>query len=615
MFVRNKTGVRQSCSFHQVSLPPDVWTDLPYEAAMHLWEQRLVDIRPEKPANCSKELIQWLSPFSMGDGYATAAENMVHALIALEQKLQISQCWFVVRDGLDPRTIELLDRKSTVPALVGICMATPGEFHKLPTPCKIGLTMYETDDPLSVHPEWRKQCNEVDLLIVPSEYCKKVFAQFVKVPIEVVPLAVNPIYYIGTTYVRPKRDTFTFVTHGTLSGRKSPLELISSFKKAFPKESDVRLILKTRNEICGYKEHQLPDIDDSRITIVSEDYYPDRMLQFLKDADAYVFPTKGEGYGLPPREAMATGLPTIFANNTGLIDLAWPTVNWPMPCTELVTSPIGGKWWSVDEEYLVESMRWIYENQEEAKQRGIAGAEWFIQNRGAEASARQLMKVLASFNTGKALRLQKKKKLVAMETLTNKAASRHKIFFDVASEKLKQTRGVVLDVGVSGGEGIAYVELTRRGHQVIGLVRPGTRAQVRKKLVAAGIKKPRLREVALPKLGSLRTNYIVSGCVCHSTLQAYSSMTELKKILTGMFSHSHNSHISVPTVYYPGHFSPEALLLRPEFWKDVLVGFAADFRLYGPDKCYIRVQLLEQIQREVRSKGRIIDGTWRQQRK
>ena len=292
MFVRNKTGVLQTCSTHRVSLPPDVWTEVPYSAAIHLWEQRLVDIRPGDISDYSKEYIHWLSPFSMGDGYATAAENMVHALIRQGQKLHISQCWFVVRDGLDPATIELLARKPLEPALIGICMATPGEFHKLPTPCKLGITMYETDDPLETHPEWRHQCNDVDMLIVPSEYCRGVFERFVDKPIEVAPLAVNPIYYIGPTYERPERETFTFVTHGTLSSRKAPLELIAAFKKAFPKEKDVRLTLKTRNEMCGAAEHQLPDLNDSRITIVSEDYYPQRMLQFLKDAEAYVYPSK-----------------------------------------------------------------------------------------------------------------------------------------------------------------------------------------------------------------------------------------------------------------------------------------------------------------------------------
>jgi len=613
MLVRNKTGVRQSCSTHQVSLPPDVWTEVPYAAAVHLWEQRLVDIRPGKISAYSKEHIHWLSPFSMGDGYATAAENMVHALIAQGQKLHISQCWFVVKDGLDPRTIEMLAREPKEPALVGICMATPGEFHKLPTPCKIGITMYEADDPLETHPEWRHQCNDVDMLIVPSEYCREIFGKFVKKPIEIAPLAVNPLYYIGATYERPERDTFTFVTHGTLSGRKGPLELIDSFKKAFPAQKNVRLILKTRNDICGYREHQLPDIDDSRITIVSEDYYPPRMLQFLKDADAYVFPSKGEGFGLPPREAMATGLPTIFSDNTGMKALANSVVNWPIPTKSVERAPIGGQWRLCDLDILIDAMRWVYYNQTEARVRGIAGAQWFIENHGADAAARELLEVVGRFNPRRALKLQKKEKPGPAETLANGAVAQHKIFFDVVSEKLKAQPGLVLDIGVSGGEGIAYKELLRRGHSVLGIVQPGTAKAVRKKLVAAGVAKPHLREMALPRLGSLRTRYMLSGCVCHSTLQNYTSMKELSRILTGMFELSQNTHISVPTVRYPGPFNSDAILYRPAYWKDVLAGFAADFRLYGPDKRYIRVQLLEKLEGAVR-RGRIIDGTWRQPR-
>ncbi len=613
MYVRNKTGVLQTCSSHRVSLPPDVWTEVPYSAAIHLWEQRLVDIRPGKIADYSKEYIHWLSPFSMGDGYATAAENMVHALIRQGQSLHISQCWFVVKDGLHPTTIEMLARAPREPALVGICMATPGEFHKLPSLCKLGITMYETDDPLETHPEWRHQCNDVDMLIVPSAYCRDVFSRFVSKPIEIAPLAVNPLYYIGDTYERSERDTFTFVTHGTLSGRKAPLELIACFKKAFPSAKNVRLILKTRNEMCGAANRQLPDLNDSRITIVSEDYYPDQMLQFLKDADAYVFPSKGEGFGLPPREAMATGLPTIFSDNTGMEPLANSEFNWPVPTKILEHSPIGGQWRICDWDILIDAMRWIYYNQNAARAKGIAGARWFIENHGADAAARELLAIVEHFKPARALKLRKKKQPGPSETLSNGAVSHHKLFFDVVSDKLKREPGIVLDVGVSGGEGIAYKELVRRGHRVLGLVQPGTLAAVHKKLKAAGISKPHLREIALPRLGVMRTNYIIAGCVCHSTLQNYTSMTELSKILVGMFALSRNTHISVPTVSYPGPFSAGAQLFRPEYWKDVLAGFAADFRLYGPGKRYIRVQLLEQGVGSGR-RGRIMDGTWRQPR-
>ncbi len=612
MFVRNKTGVRQSCSTHQVSLPPDVWLEVPYAAAMHLWERRLVDIRHGKISDYSTDYLYWLSPFSMGDGYATAAENMVHALIGQGQELHISQCWFVVLDGLDPTTIEMLDREPLEPALVGICMATPGEFHKLPTPCKLGITMYESDDPLATHPEWRNQCNEVDMLIVPSEYCREVFGKFVDRPIEVASLAVNPLYYIGETFERPERDTFTFAIHGTLSGRKAPLELIAAFKKAFPTQSSVRLVLKTRNEMCGYREHQLPDLNDARISIISEDYYPQQMLQFLQDADAYVYPSKGEGYGLPPREAMATGLPTIFANNTGMSTLANPEVNWPIPTKSMEDSPLGGQWRLCDLDSLIDAMRWVFYNQSEARARGKAGAQWFVESYGAAAAAKELLTVVDSFSPQRALKLQKKRAPTAAETISSGAAAKNKIFFDIVSKSLRTVAGVVLDIGVSGGEGVAYRELVRRGHHVLGIVQPGTGREVRKKLLSGGVKRPFLRELALPKLDVLRHKYEVAGCVCHSTLQNYTSMAELSRILSGMFSLSQNTHISVPTVRYPGPFCAGALLYRPEYWKDVLAGFAADFRLYGTDGRYIRVQLLEQISAGTgRRRGRIIDGTWR----
>jgi len=264
-------------------------------------------------------------------------------------------------------------------------MATPGEFKKLPTPYRIGLTMYEADDPLKNLPQWRHDCADADMLIVPSEYCKNVFAQFVKTPIAVSPLATNPLYNVRLR--REPRDTFTFITFGTLTGRKAPLETMAAFQAAFPidKYPDVHFEFKTRLGYFGWGEGQLAPIPDPRVKVINGDWYPQQVLDWMLQADAMVFMSKGEGFGMPPREAMATGLPTIVANHTGLIPICNEQYTWPIPVKGVEDSPLGGNWRIPDWDALIETMRWVYHNREVAYQKGYNASEWFIQTQGEAA--------------------------------------------------------------------------------------------------------------------------------------------------------------------------------------------------------------------------------------
>ena len=169
----------------------------------------------------------WMAPFSLADGYGTASESTLLALREAGLQLYLRPVWFAVLNGLNPVTVQLLQTPLPVGLhpRVGLCMATPGEFTKLHTPYRIGLTMYESDDPLRTHPEWARDFQNVDRVFVPCQYCKDIFS-FTDRPIDVVPLATNPLFNIGTTYTRePKSDgEFTFLMHCTLTARKAPQE-------------------------------------------------------------------------------------------------------------------------------------------------------------------------------------------------------------------------------------------------------------------------------------------------------------------------------------------------------------------------------------------------------
>jgi len=380
--VRNHMGVVQVVEGHR--LPPNRWlkvpSELPLEVAMEALRLRHVDIRPADEGSAG---LFWMSALSQGDGYGTAAENFLLDLRHMVCPIVVRDCWFRLDEGLDAYTLERLREPVTVLPERGLCMATPGEFRKLPTKYRVGFTMYESDDPLKLHPEWAYEAQFVDKIVVPSTYSKDVFSQFYKGPIQVCDLIVHKDF--RTARLREEHSTFTFVTYGTLNGRKSPLETILAFEAAFPIERypDVRLELKTRGAIFGGTKGHIPTMQDARVKIIDATWGRQALIDWLHKADCMVFCTKGEGYGMPPREAICTGLPTIFANHTGMTDLA--EYGYPISTYKTEDSPIGGLWRIPDWEELANQMRYVYEDREKVRQLAVADALAYIQNKTSAA--------------------------------------------------------------------------------------------------------------------------------------------------------------------------------------------------------------------------------------
>ena len=630
MRVRNGTGVIQVFGSPSFKAMPGVWYRVPEELslqqAMFGYKHRLLEMQFEgderdmlwKTADGTH--VHWMSPFSLGDGYATAAENMVHALIRNGMKLFIQQCWFVSTDGLLPETVRML--KEPIPGImrVGVCMATPGEFRKLPTPYRIGLTMYEADDPLKIHPEWAHDCQQVDMLVVPSSYCKQVFEKFVRVPVQVAPLAVNPLYC--RPVLRKPKGTFTFVTWGTLSGRKAPLETIETFKKAFPmdKYPTVRLVFKTRLGVFGWGQNQLPGrLDDPRIKIINTaspgdgtDWLPQQVYDWLLGADAMLFLTKGEGFGMPPREAMATGLPTIFTNCTGMAEVANKRYNWPIPVGREEPSPLGGNWRLYKEEAAIETMRWMVENREEAYAKGLRGAEWFIRTWGPDAAGAALKDIIEGV-TPESIR-----RPVASygEAISKGNMQSHKPFYQMATKGLKRG-AVVLDFGV--GDGMLYVALKDMGFDVYGIVKPGTLEATAAKIKASGCDYKLaqyellgVRPHVLKQLGIPQPDLVISQGV----LQQFHD-TEVNLVFQAMMAcapiNNQAVWFSVPSVFYPDEYAEGSRLMRLGEWKDRFIHFVLHMDYYGGEKRYLWGRLEREGERNnqpVRLAGRIMDGVW-----
>jgi SAM-dependent methyltransferase len=495
-------------------------------------------------------------------------------------------------------------------------MATPGEFKKLPTPYRIGLTMYEADSPLGVHPEWERDCQNVDRLFVPSKYCRDVFSRFVKRDITVVPLATNLEFNVGPSRIYNHDRPFTFFTHGTLTSRKSPLELIDCFKKAFPNKEDVRLVLKTRMGILGMGKGDLPRLDDPRIKIYpDEDWFPSRLSAEFLASDAYVFPSKGEGFGMTPREAMASGLPTIFTNSTGLKDIADDKYNWPIPYKERVyTQVMGGEWYIPDWDYLIDTMRWVVSNREEAAAKAQEGSRWIIREWGHDAVAREWRKALSGVDPSKTARnLKGATEALSLETFP-KIEATHTEFLK-AIEATCPRGSKLLNLGV--GSGFLYAALQKRGYEVFGVADPGVPVDTGLIRRITG-RAPSIEKSVLLGLGrNSRVALQPSAIVSQGVFQHFYDQ-EIKVILREAIRKYPRVPIllSIPSIHFEGTYDVTSRHLALDNWWNILSEFALSRSgYYSPGKAHMLFVItgLAVVIRASphRSIGMVNDGVWR----
>jgi glycosyltransferase involved in cell wall biosynthesis len=123
----------------------------------------------------------------------------------------------------------------------------------------------------------------------------------------------------------PVGQFFFFV--GTLKERKNVFNIVQgfiSFKKNNSDKPHKLVIAGKYNKRSGYIKKILKFIEkkNSQGDIIFLEHITDAQLSFLyKNAEALLFPSRLEGFGLPVLEAMDCGLPVITSNQSSLAEV------------------------------------------------------------------------------------------------------------------------------------------------------------------------------------------------------------------------------------------------------------------------------------------------------
>lgn len=186
---------------------------------------------------------------------------------------------------------------------------------------KIAYTMYEASAlPLG----WAAGLNALDRVFTPSQWGKTIMAQngVDAARIQVVPGGVDAeTFNFWGPKINLPEDKFKFLMVGKYEVRKGYDEALCAFKEAFGEDMSVMLLLKATSfvdkEAVDQIRKKISDIGVPQAKLVDGALQAQLMGALYRSCDCLIYPSRGEGWGLPLIEAMASGLPVLTTNCSG----------------------------------------------------------------------------------------------------------------------------------------------------------------------------------------------------------------------------------------------------------------------------------------------------------
>jgi hypothetical protein len=214
------------------------------------------------------------------------------------------------------------------------------------------LTMWEAD---RLPESFRETLHAFDMLMVPSEQNVELFSKYHD-NVELVLLGVDPDRW---HYAPPPTvdNEFRFLISGRGS-RKGVDVAYNAFKTVFnkPMHPTPKLMMKS---LKGHGDYYSANVEH-----LPGLYSPDGEVELYQSAHCYLQPSRGEGFGLQPLQAMALGRPTILTNAHGHASFAklGVPISTTMARADYFIYGDAGQWWEPDFEEVCEAMWDVYQN-------------------------------------------------------------------------------------------------------------------------------------------------------------------------------------------------------------------------------------------------------------
>ncbi len=216
------------------------------------------------------------------------------------------------------------------------------------------VSMWEA---MTLPESFREVFHEIDTMIVPSRQNEELFSRY-HPNVHYMPLGVEPELW---HYMAPPPVTteFRFLISGR-GGRKGVDLAFKAFREVFRGHTSgptPKLVMKSmRGHDAPYYAPGVEHITGRLDALIERDLYA--------SCHAYLQPSRGEGFGLQPLQAIALGRPTILTAAHGHeayahlgLGIGWD----PAPSGEFIWGD-AGDWWEPRYDELCEQMWDVYKN-------------------------------------------------------------------------------------------------------------------------------------------------------------------------------------------------------------------------------------------------------------
>lgn len=223
----------------------------------------------------------------------------------------------------------------SAPIAVSFCFA--GAYRRVPGARNYLFTMFESREESLISALFAPAFAHCDEIIVPSRFCEEIFRPHTDRPISVCPLGVDAdlFPYAPRSFAPP--EPFTLLYMGAPNRRKWTCTDRIYSELIEPAGGLLQLLIKT----TGADEEKAwaawaragfsPTVEETpegriyrsrTVTVDCRKLPYGRLHEIYESAHALLFLTSGEGWGMTGLEAMASGLPVIVSDATGVREYA-----------------------------------------------------------------------------------------------------------------------------------------------------------------------------------------------------------------------------------------------------------------------------------------------------
>jgi glycosyltransferase involved in cell wall biosynthesis len=183
---------------------------------------------------------------------------------------------------------------------------------------------------------YKTGARKADILTTVSGYSKKSIEKYLEInseEIHIIPNSVNPIFFqpfdkkISKQHLQKEFGFNKFILYvSRFEPRKNHDLLLRAFLDLKLYEKGFHLVL------LGSKTISTPAFDDilkslppsiRSFIFMDESVNDSNIVEFYRAADIFVYPSKAEGFGIPPLEAAAAKTPVVCSNSSSMSDFVF----------------------------------------------------------------------------------------------------------------------------------------------------------------------------------------------------------------------------------------------------------------------------------------------------